>query len=368
MTQKKKLLLISVSAGAGHVRIAEALKKTAKKDFPNFEVKHIDMMDYVSLPIKKAIVDAYSLLIKNAPAIWGFLYKQSDDNTRLEKVEKIISKGTHVGAKKFYAFLDEYNPDTIICTHPFPAQAIKKSTKKEHRDIPVSLVVTDYGIHALWIIKDIHTYFVATEQMALQIQKIIKEQRVIVSGIPVQPDFFEQKDIHTLKEKHTIPEDKKVILLLSGGHGMVRIDTLAKYLLHHMTETPIHVIAIAGKNTELQKKLERITHEYVGTNSLTSLGWTNAVDEYMRIADVIITKPGGSTTSECRVLQKPIIAISPIPGQEELNTEYIVQNKLGYKATTLLQLEQFTKRILEEKTEIKKERVTNVGKTILENI
>ncbi|MFH0857299.1 MAG: glycosyltransferase [Candidatus Magasanikbacteria bacterium] len=368
MKQKKKLLIISVSAGAGHVRIAQALEKTAKIHFPNYEVKHIDMMDYVSLPIKKAIVDTYSLLIKNAPAIWGFLYKQSDDNVRLEKGEKIISKGTHIGAKKFYAFLDEYNPDTIICTHPFPAQAIKRSLKKEHQNIPVSIVVTDYGLHALWLVKNIHTYFVATEHMARQIQKTLKDQKVIVSGIPVQPEFFEHKDINSLREKYAIPQGKKVILLLSGGHGMVRIDTIAKYLLTHITETPIHIIAVAGKNLSLKKKLDTITHKDFKENSCESLGWTNAVDEYMRIADVIITKPGGSTTTECSVLQKPIIAISPIPGQEELNTEYIVQNKLGYKATTLLDLEYSTKKILEEKNKVKKEKVSNAGQKILENI
>jgi processive 1,2-diacylglycerol beta-glucosyltransferase len=355
-----KILIISVSAGAGHVRAAEALEKTAKINFPQHEIKHIDMMEYVSAPLRTSIVDTYKLLIKNAPDLWGFIYKKSDNIKKLGKLSSLINTINKINARKFYAFLEKYNPDHIICTHSFPAQTLRQAKNKSIANKPISLVVTDYGIHAYWLLKNIQYYFVATKKMKWEIeQAVAKTTDCHITGIPIDPVFFDIQKTNKYNKKHTI-------LLMSGGQGMIQSDKISQYLLSQNFSQPIHIIAIAGKNKNLQEKLKDIQKKYTQTiNSLETLGWTNKIHTYMNQADLIISKPGGITTSECIVLGKHMIAIDPIPGQEEHNAEYLLQTKQGHIAHSLLDLSYYIEESIQGNLPNQQQKTKNAGKEIL---
>lgn len=325
------LLLVSVSAGAGHGQAAEAIRKTAAKRYPELTVAHIDMMDYVGRAVKKAVVESYELMATQFPELWRFMYKKTDrpQTSRLVRGgSKLLNRGA---AGRFLEYIAAQKPDQILCTHFLPAHALLEAPAKHQLQAPISILMTDYDKHDLLTTPGLNHYFVATEKMQWKMQRAgIPAARITVSGIPVDPVFYEAKDPAALKDTYLIPKDKPVFLILSGGQGLAKLDAIVTTLF--VSPRPIHIIAIAGNNQKLLEKLEQL--QPPAHITLTSVGWTDQMDEYMRLADVIITKPGGMSTTECLTLGKPMILISPIPGQEEHNAEYILERGGGVIAHT----------------------------------
>lgn len=327
-----KILIVSISAGAGHVRAAEAIRRTAVRDYPDAIIEHIDMIDFVNPAMKHMLVDAYEVLASHLPEVWGFLYDQAnhDTSTSMKKLTRMINS---VNGRRFFDYLAESRPDKIICTHCLPAHAIRSAKLESIANTPLSVVITDYNLHEWWLVPGAAEYFVATQKIAWQMQQRGYEH-VNVTGIPIMPEFSDTKDPAELRNKYGIAPDAYTVLLLSGGHGLVKIDHVLTAIAQ--MQKPVTIISIAGNNERLQRKLSKIA---LPPHIISKVvGWTDAIDEYMRIADVIITKPGGVTTSECIALRKPMILIRPIPGQEECNSDYILTSGYGVLARTISDL------------------------------
>jgi processive 1,2-diacylglycerol beta-glucosyltransferase len=326
----KKILIISLSAGAGHIRAAEAVEKTIQQKHKNIEVKHIDMAKYISVPMKKTIIDSYAMMAKRLPELWGFLYEKTDNPKITKKFNSITKQIKAINSSRLYNVIKNYNPDKILCTHFLATEIILNAPKKHEINIPVSTLITDYDLHNLWLVPGTEKYFVATEKMKWKIakQENIPEKNIIISGIPIDPVFYKNKSISELKNKHKIQKNKKIILVMSGGQGLSKSNIIVEALFN--TKKSLSIIAIAGKNKKLEKKLKSLKPpRHI---KLKTVGWTDKIDEFMRMADIIISKPGGITTTECVTLKKPIIATQPIPGQEEHNAQYILENNLGFVA------------------------------------
>lgn len=322
---KKKVLIISVSAGAGHVRAAQALEKTARQYFPNMDVRHIDMMDYVTRTVRTAIVDVYDMLITSAPSVWRALYDAADEETRMKRFYSLVQSFNRLNARKFYTLVRDVAPDHIICTHSFPAQVLRQAKEQEIATVPLSVVITDYGLHRFWIVPDAATYFCATERTAWKLKRT-GARDVQVTGIPVDPSFYLAKNVDALREELNVPSGVPIALMLSGGVGNVSTDQLIAALANEAGNTALHVVAVSGKNKKLFERLSKLAGTLHGRVTLQLVGWTDRMEEYMRVADVVITKPGGMTTSECLALEKPMIIVQPIPGQEERNAEYLLEH------------------------------------------
>lgn len=166
----KKLLLISVSNGSGHVRAADALQRTAELSFPNFTVDHIDMTDYLSRAMKTAI-HSYDLMVREMPELWGYLYKKTDNaktSRRYQRMSKLING---LNASKFYAHVTGFAPNYILCTHFLPVQTLLEAPKKYDEAVQPSILMTDYGKHMLLIHPGVREYFVATEKMGWELTR-----------------------------------------------------------------------------------------------------------------------------------------------------------------------------------------------------
>lgn len=325
--QNKKILLISVSTGSGHVRAAQAIERTAKAKFPEIEVTHINMMDYVSLPVKNTILDSYSLLATQLPEVWGFFYKKTNKLKMSKYAQKMAGLLNMVNAGRFYNYIKKTQPDIIVCTHFLPMHALSTMTYQPK----TAIILTDYDNHYFQTLSNVNHYFVPTEKIKWRMVYMgIPKENITISGIPVDPVFYENKPIEKLREQYKTSENEQNILVLSGGQGLIDTEQIISTLFKSVKN--LHIFAISGNNDKLRRKLEKLSPPE--NIKLTALGWTDKMDEYMRIADIIITKPGGLTTTECITLKKPIIAISPIPGQEEYNTEYILENNFGVVART----------------------------------
>ncbi len=330
---QKKILCVSVSVGAGHVRAAEAIVARARA--LGIEATHIDMMDHVSKAYKTAFTRSYTLLIKQAPQVWGLIYNSTNKEKKDSHWSRLSKRFSHVNTKAFLRHVQEYAPTHIIGTHYLPTQTLGNDRPDFLKEVPISLVLTDYDKHALFVSNDINQFFVATEKMQFKlIEAGLKESQIIVSGIPINTSFYEPYSAHALKKAYGYDPEVQTILVLSGGEGLIDLTKIVETLFRLPKKTTI--IAVAGKNTVLAQKLNAMSpppHIH-----LTALGWTDELESYMKMADIIITKPGGLTTSECIVLQKPILAIQPIPGQEEHNVEFILEHGYGVVARSLSDL------------------------------
>lgn len=313
-----KLLILSAPGGSGHTQAAKALLATAQLDQQISDVRHINIIPFFSNTILSFLLSIYEYSIINTPKVWGEFYNRLNNKMTIWFTRKyIIPLFKIIYKKRITAFsleIDKYAPDWIICTHP----AVRLTFA--NTNYPVSMVITDYGLHALWIFNQGDLYFAPNVEVKKELEKYnIKKENCVVSGIPVHPVFYEKKDINVLRQKYNISNDKKTILILTGGGGLFDPSLYIQAL--NQSIEPLRIIVVAGKNKVLHKKLTKISlsaqHEY------RVLGWTDTIDEYMRVADYVVTKPGGLTTSECLALQKPMILISPILGQEEKNLDFL---------------------------------------------
>lgn len=323
---KKRLLILSVSTGSGHVRAADAIRKTAAEKYPGLEVMHVDMVQHVRLPMKITVLRSYDLLIKQLPELWGFLYKKTDDRTVIARYQKLSSMINRMNAAPFCELVRDWQPDYILCTHFLPAQTILEAPKKYGFRIPPSILMTDYDKHMFLLHPRMREYFVATEKMKYKLLRHgIAPERIIETGIPVDPVFYQEKSAQELKKKYRLPADRPVLLVLAGGQGLAKTEQVVRDLF--ALKRPVSIVAIAGSNKKLEGDLSALRPPR--RVALTVVGWTDAIDEYMRLADIILTKPGGMTTTECIALGKPMIAVQPIPGQEEHNAEYVLEHNFG---------------------------------------
>lgn len=321
-----RVLFISLAAGAGHVQAAIALEKTAAKFFPDLVTAHIEMSEHLPALYRAGLVDSYHSITKKSPRFWSYIYSMSNTERFTRWAAAAISPAKFMGSKDFYRAIEEFAPDHIICTNSVPAYFLASPPPDVHINAPVSVVVTDYSLHWYWVQPHVQYYFVATEAIRRQLMREanINPAQVVVSGIPVEPVWYEQADRTALARKHGITLDRPIILALSGGHGLIDLTAVVTQL--EKIKQPITIIAVAGKNKELREKLSALPK---GRHQLHILGWTNDMPDLVRLADVVISKSGGLTTTECMVAGRPLVAVFPIPGQEEANARFITSNNLG---------------------------------------
>jgi processive 1,2-diacylglycerol beta-glucosyltransferase len=324
-----KILITSVSAGAGHVRAANAIEAYLKD---SHEVQHIDLMDYSKKWFKHLYADRYIDLINQYPKLWKNLYNMSDKPTSKEvyKVRRWLEYKLH---NKFFNYLKEANPDVVISTHFMPPEILIRFREKEKLNFKIHVCVTDFDVHYLWVHPNVDHYFVAGERAKQKLIKYgINSNKITISGIPIMPIFFRKQDKQCLINKWQPQRNKKIVLLMAGGAGVGELDHIAKTILEKFED--VQVIALSGKNSRLLTKLINLCKTYY--RRIIPMGFTNEVHELMSISDIVVTKPGGLSTSECIYLKKPMLLINPIPGQEELNAENIETLGLGKLSGNLI--------------------------------
>jgi len=316
----------------GHVRAAEALLASLKITHPNIEARHIDLMDYLSPIAKYFYFKSYGFMAKKAPWLWGAIYRATQTPKGAGRFNQLTKLNKIIGSKKFLKFVANYRPDYILCTHFTPADLLANFSGKYNITNKIGQVITDYATHPLHFSSAQEDYFVATETMKKQMIDLGADTELVtVSGIPIDPIFYENKSVTNLKNAYRLDNNKKTLLFLAGGCGFAKIDQLIQYLFQQ--KSPFNIIAIAGKNQQLYQALQKLTPP--PETNFQTIAWTDTIDEYIRMADIVITKSGGITISECLYLQKPMIIIDPVPGVEEYNLKFLEDNGYGVGRKTV---------------------------------
>jgi processive 1,2-diacylglycerol beta-glucosyltransferase len=317
-----KVLILHASAGAGHKRAAEALEKAFTLEDKNVEVSVRDILDFTSPMFRRTYGRGYLDIVRKAPELWGFMYARSDKKSQSPSHKKIRALFNEINAGAFIKFCKGFNADIVVCTHFMPLEILARKLGRRWRQVPLFCVITDFAVHSLWIIQNVDRYYVATEDARRQlIRKGQPADKIRITGIPVDPVFAQSETAENARRNLAIDPAIPTILLLSGGFGIgPTVD-----LIHSFGQADINcqLLVVAGANEKLKK--EAVAAASGLTIPVKVFGFVDNIHELMDASDIVISKPGGLTTSEVLAKAKPMIAIDPIPGQEQRNCEYLLE-------------------------------------------
>jgi processive 1,2-diacylglycerol beta-glucosyltransferase len=328
----KKVLLLSASAGAGHIRAAQALEKAFKEVDSTLEVRHLDVLDYTNKLFRHLYSKAYIELVNKMPEVPGWMYDKLDKPWKNERRRLALDK---LNTRPLVRLLRSYQPDFIVCTHFLPAEIVSWLRAKERLGSRQAIVVTDFDVHAMWLVHHYEQYFVAIDEARAYLEALgIPASKITVTGIPIDPVFAVKKNKLEMRQKHALDSQRITILLSAGGFGVGSVEPLIASL--KTIEYPIQVIAICGRNEELRKRLLRSTKLAADGNVLIHpVGYTQEMDEYMSASDIVLGKPGGLTTSEGLAKGLAFIVVNPIPGQEERNSDHLLEAGVAIRCNSL---------------------------------
>ena len=321
----KKILIFYASYGGGHLSAANSIKQYIDENYTDYETKLVDCMLYVNKPINKISTTAYKEMAKKFPWAWGEVYSHSQKGP----LAHISNASNKLMAKKLLCLLNEYHPDIVISTHPFGSQLVRYLKQKNLTSCKRATIMTDFAPHEQWLVGNEYTdyIFVSHEKMKqeISISNNIPESKIFATGIPLSNRFLKHYNKKTIMENFLLNPEKKVIIFFGGGEfGLGREKTLKilKAFIQNLG-TLYQIVAIAGKNEKMKDEFEILVKEEKAEDKVLVLGFTNQVPELMSISDLVVTKPGGLTTTESLASGLPIIAINPIPGQEEENAQFL---------------------------------------------
>ncbi len=326
----KKILIISIAAGSGHIRAAQALAEYAQASLPDISAEHINISDIANPLIKLFNQDIFELSIENWPKAWGKAYEASD-NRPMASVLGRASKLQRPFNYKVSRYLKSKNPEGVIFTHPSLAQIMAASFRRYSPEIKLSLVATDYHVHSFYNASNIDRFFVANQNVKNNLLHAgVSEDKISITGIPINPRFYLKQDINELKRKYKIDNGRPTVLFIASWASGLLSESELVYIIKQLLEfkPEINLIFLASGNKEAYDTAVR---SFPGEKRLLTEIWTDAIDEYMKISDIVISKAGGITVSECLSLNKPMIIFNPMPGQEERNAEFVEENNFGVK-------------------------------------
>ena len=331
----RKVLLLSASAGAGHVRAAEAIQKAFKEahDGESSEVHHLDILNYTNKVFRHLYSKAYIDLVNKLPEVPGWVYDKLDKPWKNERRRLALDK---LNTRPLVKLLRSYQPDMIVCTHFLPAEIVSWLKAKERLASRQVIIVTDFDVHAMWLVHHYEHYFVAVDEARAYLEALgIPANKISVSGIPIDPVFAKHKDKQEMRAKHGLAPDRTTILLSAGGFGVGSVDALITSLLplQHRAQ----IVAICGRNEELKRRLQKLAGRTKpdATVLLKPFGYTKEMDELMTASDLVLGKPGGLTTSEALAKGLVFVIVNPIPGQEERNSDHLLEGSVAIRCNNL---------------------------------
>ena len=324
----KRLLILSVRAGAGHTRAAEALEEAARSRWPGAHVAHVDILDFTGGFYREGYVRSYLEMVNRAPELWGYLYRASDRGKRPGFQARVVRLFDRLEFARFRRFVREFRPDSVLSTHFLAAQVFAPYRRRGRDRFPLGLVVTDFDVHAFWVQPTADRFFVATGELAARLaEQGIPAANVAVTGIPVRAAFSRRRSRARERARLGIPNDRPVVLVMSGGAA---VGSLAETASRVLARGHVQVLAVAGRNEKAHKALQAV--RVPRSSALRAFGLVEDMASLMAAADLFVGKSGGSTTAECLAMGLPMIVCDPIPGQEERNCDFLLEAGAGVKA------------------------------------
>ncbi|HYG33610.1 MAG TPA: glycosyltransferase [Clostridia bacterium] len=330
-----RVLIATATAGGGHLAAAAALEEAWRAFRPEDTLEKVDLVKFFSPLHRKIHADGYVKLVEHAPEIWGMVFGKTDDPAvarRLNKLKRIFPSNSR---ERFARYTKGFKPDAVLCTHYLPLETLgamrsesleESDGSKEGPQPLVVSIVTDFEAHALWMDACVDLYCVAAEETkARLVARGANRESIAATGIPISARFAAKPDVLALRKRMGLRDDQPVLLVLSGGFGMGPVGDILKQV--DKVEQCFQTIVVTGRNQELRRELAARDYQH----PTHVLGYSANMHELMAAAELIITKPGGLTTSEALALGKPLFIVNPIPGQEAANSDFLLERGAAAK-------------------------------------
>ncbi len=342
MATKNAILILTASAGAGHMVAAQALEHAFRSAAPGADVEVLDVLAISNGFFRRLYADGYLGLVRHAPVAMGLLYDSMNrPNARWLDAVRIWVQ--NLNKLPITRYVRQRRPRLIVNTHYLPAEIVAQMRRAGQCDCPQVIVTTDFETHRIWVHEPTERYYTATPEGRVYLTACgAAPEHVLVTGIPVRPGFQQSLERGQARQRRGLEPARPVVLLLCGGFGVGPTGDL----LHELISMPAdaQIVAIAGRNERLRARLQSQASR--ASRPVRVLGFTDEVHEWMQAADVVVTKPGGLTVAESLACGLPLVVVSPIPGQEAGNSDYLLEHGaaikvnnlrlLGYRVSTLL--------------------------------
>jgi processive 1,2-diacylglycerol beta-glucosyltransferase len=332
----KRILVLSASVGAGHLRAAQAVDAALREIDPAAEVRTLDVLGLANAAFRRIYAEAYLDLVNLAPHVLGFFYDMLDRprsaSSRRDRFRLALER---LNLTKLRDILEERPWDVIVNTHFLPAEIIAGLRRQRKLATPQITATTDFETHRLWMNEPCDHYTTATEEGAAYLASFgVDRKKITATGVPIDPVFSRAKDRGESLRKHGLKGDRPIVLQLSGGFGVGPIEKLYRGILQ--IERPIDMVVVSGKNEKVRQQLDQV--DVPRRHRSKVIGFTTDIDELMAVADVVVSKPGGLTTSEVLARGAAMAIVNPIPGQESRNSDYLLENGAAIKINNIATL------------------------------
>lgn len=340
-----KILILSCGTGGGHDSAANAMLECFNELKIDCEV--MNPIELTSKRMAKGVNESYLKIVNNIPKMFKNIYHLGELYSKLP-IKSPIYSFNNLFAKKLKEYIFNNNIDYVICTHLYPAETLTY-LKKKNINIHFILVATDYALIPFFKETNPDYYVLPAKKLVKEyINTGIDKKKILPFGIPVSIKFNINYKKDELKKQLSIPSNKKTILIMSGSMGYGKLDTMIEKI-YNKYKNKINIIVICGNNKKLK---DNLYHKY--KENIILKGFTNNVNMYMKASDLLLTKPGGLTSTESAVSNIPTIFTDPIPGCENYNAEFFENNGMGYYLTSIDDLENYVDTLLYNKKVINK--------------
>ncbi len=310
---KRRIVILSAPIGAGHMLAARAIREAALDLRDDIEVVEATAFDFLPGNIGHRFLRLYLMILRRCPWLYQAVYRWGNQQGGSLRVRNCLNGWL---ARRAHKWLQQQAAECIICTHATPAGIVSAWKKRYKKSVPLYGVITDYVVHSWWLYKEVDGYFVADEKIKTALTgRLQAKQQVHAAGIPIRAGFSQPADRAAFRRQKGIGPDAFVCLLMGGGNGLLPMELL----LERCRALPnTHVVAITGSNEALYRRLTQRRHDNV-----TVLGSVHDVWNWMRCADVLVSKAGGVTAAEATALGLPLLFFRPLPGQEMGNVRFL---------------------------------------------
>ncbi|MFH0764204.1 MAG: glycosyltransferase [Candidatus Omnitrophota bacterium] len=343
----KRILLLYISEHSGHHCASLAIDHALHGIDKEVQTLNINSFHYTNPILEKVINRVYMEVIQKRPEIWDYLY----DNPKVLKNTQGLREMMHkFNTGKLKTLLDEFKPDCIVCTQAFPCGMVADYKKSNKPDIPIVAVLTDYAPHSYWIYNNVDIYVVPSEGAGNKlIANGIDPTRIRPFGIPVDPGFRATHGSEKSKicDKLGLGRDKRRILIMGGTQGLGPIKEIVRLLDTSCID--MEILVATGTNKKLYESLRARSFR----KKVLILPYTNNINELMRVSSLILTKPGGITTAEALAMGLPMLIINPLPGQEAMNTQFLLGEGVAVKASCPDDVPAIVKELIDNEAKLK---------------
>lgn len=330
-----RFLILSCNTGEGHNSAAKAIKEYFEMNGSYCEIK--DALSFWSKQKSKIISKGHIFIYRNLPKLFGVSYRFEENHPPKDGDESLIYELVTNGCNKLYSYLQSEDYDGIICVHVFSAMMVTKLKREGKVNIPFYFIATDYTCSPGVGESDCDLYFIPHSDLKEEfIENGIPAEKIVASGIPIKQNFYTRLEKKEAKRFLNIDEGERVVLLACGSMGCGPIKELTDKL-PKVLPSGVRLVVVCGNNKKLYTHINK---KGISPN-MTVLGFTTQMSLYMDAADIIMTKPGGLSSTEGATKHKPLVFINAVPGCETRNLDFFVDHGFalsGYDTKELISI------------------------------